>query len=493
MSNPSYTPKQILEARNELWRKGILWWKLDTSQLTMYEFAMNTKVKTTVINASRRIGKSHTCTILALEMCIKNPGSIVKYIQPTKTMLRDNLIPDMEILLEDCPLDVRPVFHKQQNTWIFPNGSRINMAGTDGKNYEKLRGGRADLCIIDEAGFCTDLRHIITYILLPLTTNTGGKIILASTTPTEPDHEFIDYMNEAKENDAFIKKTVFQYIDEIKDEENPRLTNKAIGDIISGYIGGVESDAFRTEYLCEIITNSSNSVLPEWTEEIERNCVMDVERPQFYDIYTSMDIGFKDYTFVIFGYWNYDLQKLVIVDEYVQRQGTTEILGKNINRKELLNWGENLIPYRRVADNNNLLLLEDLKQDPYFLFFRPTQKHDKITYITQLRTMIGNEQIIISPKCEELIKHIKFASWNKDKTDFKRSSREDDAHHYDGVSALLYLSRNIERTRDPYPAGWRTRHVNHFNSHINGNYKSNDLESGLLNIIRPKTSLIRKK
>ena len=103
-------------------------------------------------------------------------------------------------MLEDCPLELRPVYKTQGNVWLFPNGSRINIAGTDGKNYNKLRGGNAHLCIVDEAGFCSDLKHIINSILIPLTTITKGRIVLSSTTPTEPDHEFNEYMEYAELN-----------------------------------------------------------------------------------------------------------------------------------------------------------------------------------------------------------------------------------------------------------------------------------------------------
>lgn len=450
-----YADREIREARDQLWSKGILHWKLDSCQKKLYDFYHNNTNKTIVVNASRRLGKSYFLLTIALERCIKVPNSIVKYVQPTRDMIRDNLNPDFETMLEDCPLDMRPVYKTQGNVWLFPNGSRINIAGTDGKNYNKLRGGNAHLCIIDEAGFCSDLKHIINSILIPLTTITKGRIILSSTTPTDPDHEFNEYMEYAEINNNLIRKTIMDAIEDCKNDLNPRITEEIVADIIKSLPGGVGSDAFRTEYLCERTYNSSDSVLPEWNDEIQKDCIVNWPKPAFYDRYVAMDIGFVDLTVVLFGYWDYDHGVLVIEDEYVQKQGTTSQLAAAIKRKEAELWtnsitGEQESPYRRVSDNN-LIVIHDLQMD-YKLFFSPTEKHEKLTYLSILRTMIEQRQVMINPRCKTLISHMKSATWNKDKKDFKRSP---DNGHYDGVAALLYLSRNLDKTRNPYPSGYR--------------------------------------
>lgn len=459
MINPAgaviYSDREIREARDQLWRMGDLVWKLDSCQRGLYNFYQENKNKTIVVNASRRLGKSYFLLTVALERCLRFPNSIIKYIQPTREMIRDNLNPDFELMLEDCPLDIRPVFKTQGNVWLFPNGSRINVAGTDGKNYNKLRGGNADLCIVDEAGFCSDLKHIINSILIPLTTITKGRIILSSTTPTEPDHEFNEYMEYAELNSYLIRKTIMDAIEDCKHDLNPRITEEVVGDIIKSLPGGVNSDAFRTEYLCQRIHNSSDAVLPEWDEEMQKDCIVNWPRPIFYDRYVAMDIGFVDLTVALFGYWDYDHSVLVIEDEYVQKQGTTRQLAEGIKEKETALWtnrltGEQESPYKRVSDNN-LIVINDLIME-HKLFFAATEKHEKLTYISALRTMISQRQVMINPRCKTLISHMKSASWTKDRKDFKRSP---DGAHYDGVSAILYLSRNLDKTRNPYPSGYR--------------------------------------
>jgi hypothetical protein len=458
MSNiTTVSQAEIKEARHRLWHAGILTWKLDPTQLSLYDFYNSNKSKTIVVNASRRLGKSFFLVILALEQCIKNPKSIIVYIQPETAMIRKNLNPDIETMLEDCPLELRPKFGSQDNTWTFPNGSKILLAGTDGQNYDKLRGGKAHLCLVDEAGYCSDLKKIITSILLPLTLNTRGRVILSSTTSTDPDHEFNAYVDTAEVKGDLIRKTILDAVEDHKKSAFPRITEEIVAEIISSYPKGMNDQQFRTEFLCEKVFNSSDAVLPEFSQDVQTDCVVEWPRPQFFDRYVAMDIGFKDLTVVLFAYWDFNNNVLVIEDEYVGNgpEITTSILAAFIKKKEADLWknqstGEVPEIHKRVSDNN-LIVINDLSVD-HKLHFLATEKHDKLSWMSELRRMIEARQIIINPRCKTLVSHMRSASWDKHRKDFKRHVS---GHHYDAVAALLYLSRNIDKTRSPYPAGYR--------------------------------------
>lgn len=458
----------IAAARARLWNQGILTWKLDPTQKQLYDFYFANKSKTIVVNASRRLGKSFFLVILALEQCIRTPKSIIVYIQPETAMIRKNLNPDIETMLEDCPLELRPKFGSQDNVWTFPNGSKILLAGTDGQNYDKLRGGKAHLCLVDEAGYCSDLKKIITSILLPLTLNTRGRVILSSTTSTDPDHEFNNYMDSAEAKGDLIRKTILDAVEDHKQSAEPRITEELVAEIIASYPKGILDQQFRTEFLCEKVFNSTDAVLPEFSAEVQAETITEWPRPMFYDRYTAMDIGFKDLTVVLFAYWDYDNAVLVIEDEYASNQITTSVLAKNIKEKESQIWKnastkEDAEIYRRVSDNN-LIVINDLAID-YKLHFIATDKHDKLSWMSELKRMVECYQIKINPRCKTLISHMRSASWDKHKKDFKRHS---DGHHYDAVAALLYLSRNIDKTHNPYPSGYKyTRLGRHTDVFIN--------------------------
>lgn len=473
---------KVKQARFELWYMGILQWKFTTTQTKIWDFYNSRSEKMVVINCSRRLGKTFLLALMAVEQCLKKEKSIVKFIMPENKMIRTNLRPIMNEIFLDAPKELQAQFNSADNIYKFTNGSEIHLAGTDNGNYEKLRGGNSDLCIIDEAGFCSDLSHIIKFILIPTTSLTGGRIILSSTTPPNPDHEFIKIMQKAELDGTLIRKTIYDARDDDKSMETPRINDGMIADIIKAYETGEDDEAFRTEYLCEIIFNSKDSVLPEFSSNVQASTITEWARPAFCDRYVSMDIGFTDLTVALFGYWDFDNSVLVVEDEIVINgpELTTRKLAELILKKETTLWTDQLTgefqkPYLRVSDNN-LILINDLQKDYNILFFA-TEKHNKDSYIGMLRNMIAACQIIINPRCKTLISHMKSATWSSSRTglrDFKRSS--DSGHHYDAVAALMYMVRNIDKNKTPYPKGYayaRAVKRSGFDNVFENPYKSN--------------------
>lgn len=465
MSEAYPSDESILEARAALWKMGILEWKLDVTQKKIYDFFHGKADKTIVVNASRRLGKTYGLMVMAFEQCLKHPDSIVKFIQPEMSMIRKNVVDEVIMpILMDCPPEMRPEWRSQDNVFNFKNGSKIQLAGTDNQNYNKIRGGSANLCIVDEAGFCSDLGHILQYILMPTTLITRGRIIFASTTPPNPDHEFIKYMEAAEAQGRLIRKTIYDAVEDGKTAPVGvrKITPEMLKEIIDSYEadGGVNADSFRTEFVCEIISNGEMAVLPEFTKEIQDETVLEWPRPAFADNYEGMDIGFIDMTGILFGYYDYDNGVAVIEDELIFKgqEVTAKVVGPAIRKKEEELWtnkytGELQEPYMRWSDNNNPIFLNELAQNEYRIYFNPTEKHKKAEYMTKLKTWVKERRIIIHPRCTNLISHMKGAQWTKDKKDFIRNKIG--KHHYDLLAALLYLIRNIDDVRDPYPRGYK--------------------------------------
>lgn len=491
--------KEIKKAREELWRMGSLEWKLKSHQKEMYKFYHDKTDKIIVINCSRQIGKSVFLGVLATEQCINHPNSIVKLLQPKQNMIRRNFKPIMNMLLEDCPKDMFPEFKTQDNTYVFPNGSEIQLAGTDNGNADNIRGGKAHLCLIDEAGFCNELNDLISSILIPTTLQTNGRIILCSTTSTDPNHEFIQQIKEARIKKTLLVRTIYDVLRIGIDtkEEEPQIDMRKIETIIKGTPGGEESDAFRTEYLCEIITDSERSVVPEFSKN-QKDIVVEWARPPFCDKYVSMDIGIRDLTVVLFGYYDFQNAVLVVEDELVMNgsEMTTDKLAEGIRDKEYDNWlnkltGEQEKPYMRVSDNS-LTVINDLAV-LHGLYFRPTDKQNKAEALNQVRMMLSNNQIVINPRCEVLISHLTLATWDKSKKDFTRSK---DHGHFDALDALVYMVRNVNMTHNPYPKGYRYEGMgNHNNIFINEMIEE-EMENQSLSKFgkqfQPRTSLRKK-
>lgn len=430
-------------AIDTLWRRAKLTWKLDANQVEMYEMVENTDSSIIVIGSSRQIGKTRFLVTLAVEFCLKNPKSIVIFIAPTIKDIKSITRAHMREVLDDCPRDLMPSYKAQDNYWSFKNGSEIQFFGTENGNADSARGRTANLVLVDEAGFCSDFDKVINEILVPTTTMTGGKIIMASTPPKSLDHPFIGFMRKAAFNGSYIKRTIY---------DNPRLSKEAI-DKLAEAAGGYDSVGFRREYLVELITSDDDAIIPEFSK-VKADTIKYWEKPPHFDTYVSLDIGGKDLTFAIFAYYDFQNAKIVIEDEVVieRRDMVSDYLAAQIKLKENerfinLDSGEIVTP-KRVADNNNVVLLNDL-QRKHGLMFVPTLKDDFDAALNNTRLLIKNKKVIINPRCKNLISHLESGIWNKSKTSFARSSEHG---HFDGIAALIYLLRNINFDKNPFPA-----------------------------------------
>lgn len=439
------------DAIRELWYRGVISWKLHHVQKEMLNSFITQNKEISVIVCNRKIGKSFFLCVLAIEQCLKKPHSIVKYVCPKKNMVKGILQPLMRQILIDCPPELKPEFKTNDYMYVFPNGSQIHMAGTDNGHHENIRGGISDLWIVDEAGFCSELKYVVNTILAPTADTTGGRGLLASTISKEPDHEFVtEFFKPAEMDGTLISFTIY---------DNPLYTPEKRQKIINRYPLKEKDPDFLREYMNKVSNSGDLAIIPEFTEEIQRKIIKEVERPPFFDSYVSMDIGFKDLTVVLFAYYDFEKATIVIEDEYVSN-GTNLLLDRfagEIIKKEQKLWthpmsGKFKPPYVRVADNNNLILLNELTLK-YNIPFLPTRKDNKEAALNTVRMKIANEQILIHPRCKTLIYHLANGSWNKNKKEFARSP---DAGHYDAIDSLIYLVRNIHDYRNPYPPGYYT-------------------------------------
>ena len=354
----------------------------------------------------------------------------------------------MRKILEDCPPDMKPEWKEADKIYLFPNGSEIQIAGTDNQSYDDIRGGTADLWLVDEAGFCSDLLEVVYSVLIPTTTITKGRGFLSSTPPPDdPEHPFLThFVEKAEKEERLFKYTI---------HDNPQLTKEDVQRIINKYIGGEKNPYFRAEYLCEIIRSDESMVIPEFSDEKQQEIVTkEYKRPPYFDYYVAMDIGGKDFTVALFGYYDFIQDIIVIEDEYVlkAKQNSGTIAQGILNKKQTL-YAEKP-PYLMFADNNNIILLNDLRKY-HKLNFMPTKKDNKEASINTVRLLIQENKLLIHPRCKTLISHLKNVKWAKHRVNnYKKFAQSADGGHYDAVDACLYLVRNIKKSKNPYPSNF---------------------------------------
>jgi hypothetical protein len=403
--------------------------------------------------------------VLAVEQCIKVPNSIVKYLCPAKKDAKSITREQMTAILADCPSDIKPTWMEADKMYLFPNGSIIQMAGTDGGNAESVRGGSCHIAILDEAGFMdyNEFSYIVQSIIMPTLLTTKGKMILASTPSKEPDHPFMtDYMLPARKDGTLIEYDIYS---------NPMITEKDIEEIAAEYPGGRDDPAFLREFMLQCDVVSDDFIVPEFTADARKDIIGERKsKPAYFDFYVSGDPAATDLTHVLFGYYDYLNAKLVVADELTLggpgESITTQDIADGIRRKEKLNFsnpltGEIPEPYLRVMDYNNKILMFDLDKE-HGLRFIPTAKDNKEAQINKLRMMVRQGKIEISPKCQNLIYQLQAGRWKKTKdgtiNGFQRLKGMKDQNlkpnHCDGVDALLYLVRNVDFNKNPYPPGF---------------------------------------
>ena len=352
----------------------------------------------------------------------------------------------------------------------------MQLSGTDGGSAERLRGGDSDLAIVDEAGSCMDLRYCVRDILLPTTLITKGKILLASTPPEDVEHDFVDFIEEAEARGSIVVKTI---------DDNPRIDKEEKVKLIEE-LGGINSESTQRELYCKMIKSKTNSVVPEFTDEKIPEIVQESPEPPFFDAYVSMDLGYKDWTVILFAYYDFRLDKVVIQDEIIT-YGTEmylDRLGGQILAKEKQLWtnkvtGELMKPRKRVSDHNLIAINEIKKATNYQIHFEMADKEGTHANINNLRMMINANKMIINPRCVTLIRHLKNAKWAST-TAKDTFSRCPQGSHYDAVDACAYLLRSIDYKRNPYPKNYGVH------------FRSEDMFSNLTTNAIEKENVYRK-
>jgi hypothetical protein len=430
-------PQAESALRDQLWLAGSLRWKLMEYQDGLYDEITGSNSLKYVVNCSRRFGKSFILSLFAFEFALKNKNVHIRFAAPTQKQLKEIITPIFEKIALDAPKQVKPTWKQMESHFYFPSSnSFIHVAGCDNGRLENLRGHESHLNIIDEAGTIDELEYLIKDILLPQTLTTGGKTYIASTPPPTPAHYFHQLAIEAQNKGYYSKYTINDNtsLDPVLKAEYARES------------GGEESTTWKREYLCQFVVDENRVIIPEW----KRDFIQARERDEFYKFYqcyASMDIGGRDKTAILFGYYDYRKASLIVEHELIfeGRDTTTKLIAEEIRAIESAHYPEKTV--KRWSDNNAVIMVQDLQLE-HRIAFNPTSKDLLQAMINEVRLFVGAGRLIVNPRCTELLGCLESAVWNKQRSEFERSSLYG---HYDALASLVYLIRNIDQSTNPVP------------------------------------------
>ena len=437
---------KLKDVQRELWRRGSLSWKLKGSQKLIEDAFAKVKGKLFVCNCSRRFGKSFWAAKKCLERALGGPNQKIKFASAFANDLEEIIIPAFNFLLEDCPPEILPEWQVSRKKFIFKNGSEIQLIGLD-RNPNGPRGQFCDLFIFEEAGFINRLDYLYSAVVIPMFKGRPNAMaIMISTPPISPAHPFQIFCKKSEREGAYAKFTIY---------EDPEIEQYEIDELKAECL--TESDWLR-EFMVEFVIDSNLGIVPEWKKENVQDYSKD-EYWKYYHKYVSMDLGVRDKTAALFAVYDFLEAKLFILDEMVMAgpEMTTDKLAVAIADKEKESFGGAEV-YRRVADNNNLLLLQDLTT-LHGLTFSPTTKGSLEAMINRLRLWVKQGKIVISPKFKELIGCLETGIWKKNRKEFDRSPLYG---HFDALAGLMYLVRNVRENVNPIPALYNLSQDSHF-------------------------------
>lgn len=384
---------------------------------------------------------------IAVEYALRFPGSFIRYYSPFQKDLRDFLIPMVREIVSNASPDEAPLFKSLEGAYYFPNGSIIRLAGLNSQQGEKSRGKNSSLLFIDEAGQVDDLRRIWEDVLLPTGLTEGATTILSSTPPLSPDHDFRRFYEECELAGNSVKFTI---------DDNTFLSPEK-KELYIRELGGRQSTACRRELYVEFVTEEDRSLVPEWKQKEFCRAVIPGEFHRFWHRYEAMDIGHRDFTAILFAFYDFQHARLHIEAEVVLKgaQATTRNIRDSILETERQLWPKSPV-YKRVADNNNPILLQDLASFSRFaseegIGFVPTTKDSLEAMVNEVRMWVKAGRVWVDPSCKQLLGCLQYGIWDKNRKDFARSNVYG---HYDAFAALMYLIRNVSVHSNPVPPNY---------------------------------------
>ena len=386
--------------------------------------------------ASRRFGKSYMLALIGVEHCLNEPTARVRHVFPVITTGKKALFDIMGQIIPMLPSDLRPKLNRTDATYTFPNGALYMVGSAHPSTIDNLRGTATTMLLGDEIAFwaAESFDEVLYSILYPQMLHyKERKVIFITTPPPTITHPAIASVLERVRNAGFYTGATIY--------DNPRLLPAEIENM-KEMVGGENSNAWRREFLVELIADDSLRLVPEFDVEKHVGTVEMVDsfgNKLLPEPYIGVDVGLVDDTAYVAGYYDYSRQKYVITAEKTCNYKAFPELFQNYNDLVSINF-----PQKDFLDPVCVLDIfpiaaHDLRTT-YNWVFRNPSKGQISESIAWLRDCFISDKIIIDPKCEKLIYQLKTAIWAENR---KEVARNADQSHADLIMSLTYITKAI--------------------------------------------------
>lgn len=420
------------EAIPVCWELGDLSYKLDELQEKIRDQGEN--ASESLVLSSRQIGKSYGSVVQALEECIKHPGCIVRICAPTLKQVADIVEDNLRPIIEDAPKDL-VVPQRSSYRWKVGKSS-LRLGALERAHVDGNRGGNARLIIMEEGGFVKsdDYKYACESVIGPQLLRSSGRLKHVSSPSEDPEH----YLHTEILPKCELLGTLSRYTVHDSPSITPEQVQKAIE-----LCGGEHTEAWRREYLAEIIRSVERSVIPKFNEE--SFYAFDLPTECFY--HTTIDMGgVRDLSVALFHTYDFYRNKHIIFDELVFEANTpTSEIHHAVIHKER----EYGIKPTRFADVPGQTQV-DLNQELGFNVQIPP-KADWRSAVNTMQAIFAKDEVEIHERCQFLLTSVKSGRFNQNKTDFDRTET---LGHMDALAALMYALR-VQNKSCPVEPVWK--------------------------------------
>ena len=439
MALPDHVPLQKL--RETLWWRGDLEFLLWPQQIPIWNQLKNLPISIDefVVLCARQLGKSTIGIIYALSEAIKNKDCCILIMGPDTKQICDIVGPKMRFLTRTAPKGlIKPM--RSLNRWhIYHNGNQKSQDYTEivlggmNENSSSQRGKTVHKILVEEIvdvpedNFITSMRSDLGPAL---THSKDGKIIFLTTLPKYPAHPFIaETIPKAKINNALALYDIYA---------NTKLSPEQFQKCVD-LAGGMESDDFRREYLCQIVRDTKLVCLPDF----DKSSVLAFDLPLYCKIFVTIDWGgVRDKTCALMHTYDYYNDTDLFWDERVfGPNNSTRVIVDACKEME----GKREIEARFIDAPHQLVAVDLIKEFNYQA--RLPQKSDWQASLNTLNGRFKAGKVKIHSRCKFLAVSCESGILNKTRTDFDRN---DALGHMDALAAMMYAVR-MRNTDNPYP------------------------------------------